>query len=549
MENITEEKAAFSEKRADKKTRLIGFIKQHKQIVSPIAVGVLMFLLLLTFWRQPWFASDEAEIFMHGQAIAQGELLYEGTGSQHMPVMYYIAAFFSLIGARTITGFRIYFYLLTAILWALMFHRYKNRWGSLALILYPLLYIFVTAHIDWTATCILSDQYQAIGMVILLFEFMEFNETRSFKISNCCMISLAIFLSFGSAFVAAFAICIIVCTVLALDIWGRIKSRTGVWKEIGGFFKQFWKVVLIVALPFALLVLYFLATGTLDDFINWAYVLNRTVYVNYTGGYGSDIFWGFFGGVFHYYYLFTFGALSAKQVLGLALLLCSVGWIIYIAKRGNGSVIRVLGIILFMVACATRGLLDFHGTPAVAVLCAMSGCFLGKFFPWKNVKKTMLRFTAFVFVILFLVAPYVGVFLYGCVTVFDARDVQENSTAWCLDIITDRGERVGFGLLNCDIMVLAGVRPATVQGGSVPWFWDYAGDETMEELQNDPPRAYLCSITHEVWGHKITDYAPELIVFLQENYTSLEAVGQPDLWVRNDYAAEATRLILAEQAK
>lgn len=531
------------------KEKVKGFIKRHNRLFSAVAVGVAAFFLLMAFWWQPWFVSDEAEIFMHGQAIAQGELLYADTGSQHMPLMYYIAAFFSLIGVRTITGFRIAFYVLTAVIWALMYHRYKDRWGGTALCLYPVLYMCVISHLDWTATCVLSDQYQAIGMVILFFEFMEFNETRYLKISNCCMVSLAIFISFGSAFVAAFAIFVMACAFFALDIWGRIKKKTGVREEVSGFFKQFAKLALIVAVPFAVLLLYYAVTGTLDDFINWAYVLNRTVYVNYTGGYGSNILMGFFGGALHFYGLITFSALSAKQLLTLLLLLFSTGWMIYLAKRGNGAVIRIVGLLLFLIACATRGLADFHGLPAMAVLCAMSACFLGRFFSWASVKKNMIRLTAFAFAIVFVATPYAKNLVPAWAMIWTANDMPENSTAWCLDEITERGERVGFGLLNCDVMVLAGVRPATVQGGSVPWFWDYAGEETMQELKSDPPRAYLCSLEHEVWGYKIVDYAPELISFLLENYTSLDELGQPNLWVRNDYAAEAKQIILTARGK
>ena len=529
--------------------KVTSFLQKHRRPVSAVLFGLLMFIALIGFWNQPWFSSDEAEIFMHGQAIAQGELLYAETGSQHMPLMYYLAALFSLLGARTITGFRIWFYLFTAVLWGIMFYRYQKRWGKLALCLYPLLYICLLSHLDWTATCVLSDQYQGIGMAILLFEFLEFNEERRLSIPASCMISLAIFISFGSAFVAAFGVFVIVCAVLLLDIWDRILAKEGFWKSVLGFLKQFWQVVLIVAAPFALLFLYYLVTGTLDDFINWAYLLNRTVYVNYTGGYGNSILSGFFGGYVHYLGLFTFSPLTARAAFGLFLIFCSVGLLLLVARRGKGMGIRLVGLVLFLVACATRGLLDFHGVPALAVLCAMSACFLGRVLDPSAIKKNFVRMTALAFALVLMVTPYLCKAVPAWVKLPFANDKPENSTAWCLDTITEEGERVGFGILFCDIMVLAGVHPATVQGGSVPWFWDYAGEETMRELRSDPPRAYLYSPEHEVWGHKITEYAPELASFMDENYTSLSALGQPLVWVHNDYFEEAQNKILTARGE
>lgn len=526
-----------------------AYIRERHWLCAAV-FGFVSFLLLLPFLNNPCFASDEAEIFMHGQVIADGGLLYVDTASQHMPLMYYIAAFFALFGTNTITGFRLWFYLLNASIWGLMYYRYAPKRGKTTLCLYVALYIIALSHMEWTATCILSDQFQGLGMAILMFEFMEFNETRRIPVSNACMYSLAIFISFGSAFVAAFAIFFMVMLIFVLAVWDCIKKKKGFLGTVVHIGKNYWAPILIVLFPFAVLALFYLITGTFDDFINWAYVLNRTVYTNYMGGYGSDIFMGFFGGAFQYYGLILNPFTSMFRFMQLFYFAFAFGWLIKSVKYGNGAVIRVIGILLFMIGCATRGLFDFHGLAAVQVMCVMGAAFLSDYVKaiFEVSKKGILQITVSVFLAFLVLLPYmisaVNVSLFYSP---DAALRDENSEVWCLDVITEEGERVGFSALSCHHMVLADVRPASIQGGSVPWFWDFAGDTAMKELTEAPPRVFLFSTGHEVWGHKITDYAPELVDFVTSNYTSLEAIGQSGIWVLNDYYAEAVQKITAER--
>ncbi len=513
-----------------------------KRLIISAIFACILFRLLSAFWNQYWFVSDEVEIFMHGQAIANGELLYRDTASQHTPIMYYISAIFSLLGVTTITGFRLCFYAVISALWGLMYFRYSERRGKLSVILYPLLYICILAQLDWTATCILSDQFQGIGMAILFFEFLEFNEKRDLNISNCVMISLSVLISFGTAFVAAFAIAIMAATVIALDIWNCIKEKKDIKSAWSELWRRYVKLFSIVLAPIAVLLLFYICTGTLDDLIAWTYTINRTVYTNYTGGYGSSIINGFLGGRVHYLELLKFTSFNALTFCKLLLILLSIAYIVHLAKKGNGSVIRVVGMLLFMFACATRGLFDFHGLPAVALICSMSACFVGEvLIPSIKGKALPIALTITCSIVMFL--PYYQNIFPNRKTISTTNDISVGSTAWYIDKITDDGERVGFSLLNCDLMVLGKVIPATVQAGSVPWFWDFAGEEAMEELNAEPPRVFLFSPGHEVWGHKITDYAPDLVEFIQSNYTCLDYIGQPVIWVHNSYIDEVNQKI------
>ena len=65
----------------------------------------------------------------------------------------------------------------------------------------------------------------------------------------------------------------------------------------------------------------------------------------------------------------------------------------------------------------------------------------------------------------------------------------------------------------------------------------------MDELQANPPRVFYFERNLATWGYQITDYAPELVAFVDENYTSLNGLGYGNVYVRNDYYAEAIQLL------
>lgn len=164
-------------------------------------IVLVSFLLMLLYIDQPFFTTDEGDVFLVGSAIAKGQLLYGDVASQHMPVMYYFAAFFALFGVSTVTSFRLCFYGLMACIWGLMYYFYCDKINRKVLAIYPVIYIIMLRYIEM-GHAVLSDQFQGLGMAILFFELLAFERTRELKLSNMIMISFAVFISFGSAFTA-----------------------------------------------------------------------------------------------------------------------------------------------------------------------------------------------------------------------------------------------------------------------------------------------------------------------------------------------------------
>ena len=515
--------------------RQISSSAMKKYIYGALLVAVV-FVMLLAFWNNSYFPSDEEEIFVKGQMIAQGKLLYTDIGTQHMPLMYYLAALFSLLGAGSIISFRVCFYFLQAALWGLMYIRYSDRFGKAAMMLYPCLYIFYMALVDF-GYCVLSEQFQGIGMAILLFELLAFYETRRLKQGNMLMISLAVLVSFGSAFVSIFFVFFVGLTVLALETRKCIKKRAGFLGWLAYLIKRYWMLIVIVALPFAVMLIYYAAVGSLKDFYNGAYLINRVVYPKYTGGYGESILSSLFGGVSKYFISLNVSAITTASISLVLLALFSFLFIINMHKK-NKDIVLTLGLILLLVASATReGFNHFHGLPATAVSCCMTAIYLSD--EYKNVKNNTSGVKRIVIILCIILIG--SKYMTGFTRVFNISLSGYNRTdeGAVLDTLTEDNERVGFSTFDYNTLMEARVLPASVYGGACAWMWEWYGDQAMDELTSDPPRVFLYLPGFTNWGYSIDDYAAELKDFVGDHYTSLTSLGYPKIYAKNDYYDEA----------
>lgn len=516
-----------------------------KHILASVVLFVLVFLSLAAFWNQPCFISDEAEIFMHGQSIANGKLLYSEIGSQHMPVMYYLAAFFSILGVHSIIGFRLCFYVLMALLFAIIYYVYGKAGNRLGLFLFPFIYVLLVTEVPWRAS-VMSDQLQGIGMAILLLEYLSFVEDRKLSLKSCIMISLAVFISFGSAFVSVFAIFIMAVSVISYDVASEISGKNQPKAIAITLLKKYGRLFGIVLLPLVAIAALYIFTGRFGDFINWAYRLNVDIYPKYLG-YGSNIFQSLFGGYeyfFDYIRRVNFFNMGATDTLRVLAIFFAVWFVVKFSRSGKFPAFRAVSTVLFIVACMTRGLFDFHGVPAIIVIALCAGIAIGFVLPAIRGKSTVVVVAVSLFVAT-MISPYGSEVLPNLVKITDRDAIdsfERNPTVECVDALTERGERVGFSTLDCDVIVMAGVIPASVQAGSVPWFWEQAGEQAMSELLAAPPRVFVFYEHQTVWGYSIKDYAPELVAFVKENYVQINE-SLSTVWVLKSYHDEALEIL------
>ena len=510
-------------------------IETRVRVIAAIAVAIVSFLSLLTYINEPFFDSDEGDIFSVGKCIADGMLLYT-----EMPVMYYISTLFSLIGVTTIVGYRLCFYGLIAVIWGTMVFVYGKEFGWVRVALYPAIYIVAIRFISM-GHAILSDQFQGIGMVILLFELLQFETGKKLKLTNVSIISFAIFISFGSAFVSAFAILWIALTVIVLTA-REYKHRKIPFKTcLAQFWADYWRLLVGVSAPFILLVLFYAVSGSVVDFFNYAYVFNREYYAPYLGGYGSSIVGGYFQGVRNIIALVTNPTLTLECIASFILLFGAVYFFVFI-QRSRDNWILTIGIALFLIGCATRGVWNFHGLSAVAVMSSMLAFSVCDYFD-KHSNFHIAVAAIILSVVSLLYLRDLPSALRTVVQDFDSvESVGALSSYEVVNIITDENELIGNSTLTTTYILNTHTHPGYA-APACPWFWDYNAKEIMDSCHNDPLRVLVYDRNIATWGYPIVEYAKEYDDFVSKNYTSLAELGYSSLYIRNDCYVDAIRRI------
>lgn len=521
------------------------FIKKFENLF----IFMIFFLLLLAFWNTSYaYPDSEEEIFIKGQQIAQGLYLYKDIACQHMPVIYFISAFFSMCGVASITGFRICFYLILALNWTIVYAFYKKNFGRVVLVGYVLVYLGIIVSMRG-GTSILCEHFQGQGMVILFLALLKFSEKMEINWKDSVMISAAIFLSFGNAFVSAFAIFFIAITVLALEIRKCLNEKRNFGSFIVYFIQKYYRMILIAMVPWIVLLIYFKMTGTLYSFYSWAYALNRKVYPKYTMGYGGGILGGFLGGISSIgTSVNETSAITFQTIRAFALVLCALLYLIK-SYRDKKNAVLTIGSALFLVGTLSRGGTDnIHGLPACAVMSVLAALFLQDI--CKKLPKTQKQEVINLACAILYFSGYIALVgnIFGVTTqriaVPTTDAYYQRKLEDVIDSITEDGERVGCAILNYDILMNAHVTPASVTGGSCPWLWEWGGDQAMQELKENPPRVFLFNPDQETWGYPIRDYAWQLCNFIQKKYVRMDSIaGLSRLYIRKDIYADVYPVI------
>lgn len=522
-------------------------IAKSKKILSYILIFALFLCLLLINLGNSIGFVDESDNFLAGMTIADGGMVYTDFYSQHMPVLYYICAIFAKLGASNVIQFRLYFYIFFALLWTAFYIRYSNKIGGKTILLSVFLYIsFICTELT---SCVLSDQIQAFGMAVLLVEFIIFTKIRTIDIVNCVWISLAIFLSFGSAFVAIFGIFIIAVGVLGLEISEFFKSDMGIVEWIKGIFIKYWKLFAIVLLPFVVLIIYYKINGNLAAFYYGAYKINTDIYSKYTGGYGSNILYSFLVIVDIWFSAVknAISGLASDTLQSIRLLLCFFVNIAFVVKvfRKNKYIAVILG--LFCLACGCRSVsLDHHSMAYVIVTAFMASMliFNSLEITGKSHENTgSVRLFPVICVVLFstpLLSGFSSLANLGeTLSYSPTEDV--NNQAYYVSRLTDEEDKVLLVIAEPDIAVDANRLTVTV-GVSTPWTYEAYGANDLANIVEENPKVVIYYPDYEIWGYKVKDYAPEVCSYIEENYIKLELETVNSIYVRNDLYDEAAEM-------
>lgn len=503
---------------------------------------VLVYLLMqLKFLNDMWFGTDELDIMVLGKGIAKGQLLYVEALSQHMPFSYYISALFYKLGAISVTQQRIAFYVFFSLLWTSIVFLYRKKVDKRALVLYPFLHCCMIQNYD-LGTQILSEHLAGIGAIILLLEFIIFSREQKLTMKSCILISLAIVLTFGTIFIAIYPIFFIGVGVVLIEIRCKIEKKIKLKDWIVMLLQKYIKLIIVVAIPWVMLLCYYILTHSLSEFINGAYTINREIYPKYNGGTGSNIFSMFFVPIEMISNFIKYGFNLAEWNYTVVLQwIYIIGGIIYIIEsfKNEGKIVGIVSL-LYTFALGIRGIFNFHGTACVEVLAFMTTYVLCVYGFRNRDAFSRLSFVkrwCIVMVFIVIASGY-------CNNISQIANIklteEQTNESKVISEITDKDESIWMLTFDNQDAMLS---DRTVVGASptTPWTWEGFGKKQFKKFKKNAPRVAIFTEEHECWGYKIKNYAPEVVKYVKKNYTLMPDTS--NVYVRNEYYEEACKKI------
>ena len=419
----------------------------RRTLIRSSVYTVLVFVVFLSFWNQPVFSSDEPEIFVKGQQIARGELLYQMVDSQHMPLMYHFAALLAKAGVSGIAGFRTGFYALYAVFFGCIFYRGSDLLGTKALAAFLVSYVSLISTISY-GTAVLCEHFQGLGMTMLFLELILYMKNRRFGVKSYIFCGIAAFISFGGAFVSIFGLFAFFTGIIALNTkWSGAEKF-----DLCRCTFDVLKIAVSMFVPLSMYFMYFVATGTVKELFQWAYRFNVEVYSKYLDkGYGGSVLGALFGGISNIAGTFKFDTISSAVLMHVVVIAVCL---LFVVEKWEENRIYAVVLVFFTITCATRAVFDFHGIPVLALFSFIIGY---EFDLHYNRLKSLIcrnrlrRVCAIVLMALMcsgFLTQAKAVFYYSTDEVYNTA-----STGYALRVLGDDYEEIGFFHTNHELLM------------------------------------------------------------------------------------------------
>jgi hypothetical protein len=483
--------------------------------------------------------SDEDDNILGGMSVALGDQIYKDYYSQHTPIMYYLMAIPSLLNSDLLVEYRLAFFVIFALILASLKQVYKKEFGIGIFYLFSIAYVtsFV-ANPQWSYT-IVSEHMQVLAYVGLFLEIIRSAIGKTISSVRWTLIGVYSILAVGVAFLSIYFVtaAILIILFFQLQHFPTIRSFRS--------FKPVLKWGIFASIPTALFLLFFVIAGNLGEMIDQAYTLNRTVYSEYLPSQFSSS--GVFGPLLNTpneylnYAHYSFKELSDLGIMGvrnLSNILINVAFVFvsFRYKRSLG-----ISVVIILLTLPVRGTVGFHALPYWGISALMFALLLMRFWArdtdeYLNNKEhvsidltythsNLLR-TLRIALIFVLAMQYLGTFKLGSFSndsfdrpiieavnishEFSKRAIQETVNETVFQSSIDIHMYVDTGN-TCDYKMCA----------MVPWFNDVYGDQIYEALNQEPPTIIFHKSDNDVWGYKVSEYAPWLDDFINENYVQL----------------------------
>ena len=562
-------------------SRETGRVWAHR--LAPAAYFLLVLGMYLSLLNGQSFV-DELDVFYGGYSVSRGADVYKVYLSQHMPFSYYMAALPALFGAWTVGQFRLGMYLELSALWTGLYLRHRRKMPGVVFLLLPLLYLSQLRYLTLGMTMI-SDHWQGIGLVMILFEILRYREHQlvsapgrgknalrdadaGIPVPMAVMVSLGILLSLGTTFVSAYPVFVFFLGFAAMAARKYWTARKG-WRERPeagkAERKRFWmevlRLVLICAGPFVLLGAWYAVSGNLMNFYQGAYDINVRVYSQYMGGLGSDA---------------AGAAQSVLPVLNATVIGAAEGWLVWpetllwvLAELlgilwcamwvGRKHPAAGIAVVLATVLAGVRGFDQYHAMAficlSLAELCWCLGQSMEILRGKAGGKPAWACGAAITAGAVLLALPMAS----DAATVLREPEVisrgTESENTWILEALTERGDTVhacGINVYGPDMMRLGLVPDEACLGATTPWFWEEFGERELAAIRAHAPAIVLYDEEAELWNYQYQEFGADFFHYLMENYRPLTPLSAPDapsdaenaalggdVWIRNDAWAEA----------
>lgn len=511
------------------------------------AVALVCFVLYLPYVSQPTFL-DEFDNMVGGKVVADGGLIYQDYISQHTPFAYWFSAIGHLIGADGFTSQRLWGYGIFALALGLLYLRNAPRFGRVPVLATAVTMVtFHFANPD-LSYALLSDNYQALCYVFLLFEVVAIGIQRPRTLSPWIVIAIASAVSVGTAFVSIYFVFVAVLASALFVVIDLVRGKAAI-RTIAA---RIGVRAAIVAAPFVLFAAYFFVTGTAKDAFEQAYVMNTQYYSKYLGGFGSNpvsplvdgftIAWQHIIGIPQTAFSGAIG--GPGQALGLiVVVMCVVGLI---------RLRPIVGIAFYLIFTLTtvRGWSGFHAQPLWAMFAASLGILGWLLFvePRHRVRPhwaTLLVAVVYGVLVGSFSIPY-------AVTVYAKWDTLSTPLVFpnpirtaVIRTLVPADEKYGeIGINSVYDFIAADRSPAGGFAGVVPWETDMLESEMISDLAEDDPVLIFDDPSDAVWGFNIDDKAPQLDAWIKDHYerVDMSTLGITEgVYIRDDYVDTAIK--------
>lgn len=255
-------------------SKVLQRLRKKSNLTLAIFFVGIIFVLLTNAFHESY--PDEFDNILGGWYTLHGKVIYKDWFTHHNPMAYWLSSFIELFSGQSFVRFRVmYALLLSAYFGGVFFYFRKQFEERVSLVVISFFSVIAVASTYFWGQMLLADNLSALlfAPVFMLLAFKTLYKIPLVK-SDFIFISIATFVGIFSSLTYAFLLVIIYLYTAYMYIKESDFTVT----------KKVFTPIIIFAIPYILLGIYFIVTGSLGDYIYQAVVFNGKYYVyNYPG--------------------------------------------------------------------------------------------------------------------------------------------------------------------------------------------------------------------------------------------------------------------------